>query len=106
MKMFSDLSPAEVERLSVFIEECGEAIQAATKVLRHGWDSYDPTATADKRLSNRHALEKEIGHIDNAVGLLSRSGDIDASAYMAASQAKRETIWKWLHHNPPEKERT
>lgn len=97
---FNKLSPAEVERLSLFIEECGEAIHAATKVLRHGWDSTNPFDGGREKPTNRQSLEKEIGHIDNAVSILSQADDIDAKRYMAASKAKRETIARWLHHNP------
>lgn len=31
--------PTEAERLVVLMEECGEVIQACSKILRHGWKS-------------------------------------------------------------------
>ena len=34
---FNKLTPAQAERLAILIEECGEVIQAATKILRHGY---------------------------------------------------------------------
>jgi NTP pyrophosphatase (non-canonical NTP hydrolase) len=39
---FNKLTDAEAERLAMLIEECGEVIQAATKVLRHGYESFHP----------------------------------------------------------------
>lgn len=34
---FNGLSPAEVERLALLAEECGEVIQTVGKILRHGY---------------------------------------------------------------------
>lgn len=36
---FNQLKPSEAERLACLIEECGEVIQAAGKILRHGYKS-------------------------------------------------------------------
>lgn len=101
MRPFNSLSPAEAERLALLIEECGEVITAATKILRHGYESFNPLEPGRGRLSNREALEKEIGHVDHAIHLMLTGGDINATKYMAASNAKSKTISRWLHHNPP-----
>jgi len=42
-KHFNGLSPAEAERLALLAEECGEVVQAVCKVLRHGYESTNPT---------------------------------------------------------------
>ncbi len=55
---FNGLHPAEAERLALLIEECGEVVQAASKVLRHGYKSYDPTVRGGP--DNQEALAKEI----------------------------------------------
>jgi NTP pyrophosphatase (non-canonical NTP hydrolase) len=60
---FNQLSPAEAERLAFLIEECGEVIQAASKVLRHGYESFDPTIPIHERLTNRGALARELGDV-------------------------------------------
>jgi hypothetical protein len=37
MEYFNSLTPAELERLSLLLEELGEAQQAIGKILRHGY---------------------------------------------------------------------
>ena len=37
------LGAAELERLAFLAEECAEAIQVVAKIVRHGWESRDPT---------------------------------------------------------------
>lgn len=54
---FNKLTPAQAERLAMLIEECGEVIQIAGKVLRHGYDSYHPDNPA---VSNRELLGREL----------------------------------------------
>lgn len=40
---FNRLTPGQLERLAVLVEECGEAIQAVGKIMRRGWttDNYN-----------------------------------------------------------------
>ena len=42
---FNGLSESEQERLSILIEECGEVVQAACKILRHGYESFNQTVS-------------------------------------------------------------
>lgn len=53
-----ELTNAERERLVMLMEECGELIQATSKVLRHGWESYHPAET-DMTKDNLAAFLKE-----------------------------------------------
>lgn len=46
---FNRLTPAEAERLALLAEECGEAIQAIGKILRHGYESNHPEFTETNR---------------------------------------------------------
>ena len=39
---FHGLSPAEAERLYVLAEECAEVVVVVNKILRHGYESYNP----------------------------------------------------------------
>lgn len=55
---FHRLSPAEHERLVMLWEEANEVGQACAKILRHGYESYNPDAPQDG--SNREQLRKEI----------------------------------------------
>lgn len=53
---FNRLRESELERLAILAEECGEVIQVINKIIRHGYDSCDPTM-ADM-IKNRQLLEK------------------------------------------------
>jgi hypothetical protein len=53
------LTPAQLERLAFLSEELGEAQQAIGKIVRHGYDSYNPLVLTNS--NNREDLEKEIG---------------------------------------------
>ena len=93
---FNQLSEAEVERLALVIEECGEVIQAASKVLRHGYDLGHP----EQATSNREDLAVEIGHLYFATGLLIRARDISRSRHvMPSNERKERTVQEWLHHD-------
>jgi hypothetical protein len=94
---FNQLTPGEDERLALFIEECGEAIHAAAKILRHGFGSVDPTLPPEERTTNRSALAKEMGDIRASMEILFRT-DIDRSLVEWAMDDKLSTVSKWLHH--------
>lgn len=61
---FNKLTPAEHERLSLLFGECGEVIQAISKIMRHGYES------GWNGNNNRADLEKEISHVQNAIEML------------------------------------
>lgn len=77
------LSPAEIERLAWLLEELGEAQQAIGKIMRHGWNSKDPTNPHHK--GNRHDLEVEMADVYAAISLMSNEGDISLLRVMAHS---------------------
>ncbi len=86
------LSPAEAERLALFIEECGEAIQAAGKILRHGYDSWE----------NRKDLEKEVADIFYSLRLMFASKDLSEIRVLVKEKTKAVKIVEYLHHQDPE----
>lgn len=92
---FSGLSLAEQERLHYLIEECGEVIQAATKVLRHGYESCHP----DGGPTNRDNLTKEIGQVFVATRMMFLRGDYDWDKSCQAQDDKYVELPKYLHHN-------
>ena len=94
-KHFNGLSPAEVERLALLIEECGEVTQAASKILRHGYESCHPASGID----NHTALESELGDLLFALGWLVGSGDIVRGRVDAAIRAKGDRVAPYLHHH-------
>lgn len=98
MKKFSNgLTPAEAERLALLVEECAEVQQIAMKILRHGYESYNPTIPNSP--TNRDDIQKEIGHLQFAIELMVDKDDIIQSHCIISKDNKQETIQKWLHHN-------
>jgi len=98
--MFNKLSDAQHERLAILSEELGEAQQAIGKILRHGYDSYDPTKATEDSLApdNRDNLEKELGDVAFAVDLLIENGDVNKYFIADRVLVKGEKIKPYLHH--------
>lgn len=92
------ITPAEYERLALLIEEASEVQKAAAKIMRHGWESRWPDARAK---SNRDRLAIEVGHLQHALRLMLRAGDIVGGRVMASDRAKTDCIGEWLHFNKP-----
>lgn len=59
--------------LGRFIEECGEALAAAGKTVRFGWDSWNPLIPASQRETNEEWLRREVDDLEAAIGRLRRS---------------------------------
>ncbi len=95
--MFSNLTDAAIERMSVLTEECGESVQIAGKVVRHGWLSYHPEDV--NKTVNRQLLEKELGDVLFAMRLLGSAGDISLMEVERHSREKAQRIGAYLHHN-------
>lgn len=92
------LTDAETERLALLSEELAESIQAVSKILRHGFESFNPTLPEDQQITNRDALEKELGHVAHAVRRMWEACDINAERIERAAIEKRQSIGRWLHH--------
>lgn len=104
---FPYVTKAQCERLDLLAEELCEVGQAIAKIKRHGFDSYnpyDPNVTSDKdgrmRPDNLDALQKEIGHVMNAVDLLVAFGDLVNLEITMGRIHKRAMFSKFLHHQP------
>lgn len=95
-KPFNDLTPAELERLSILAEEMGESLHIIGKILRHGMESYNPIS--DDRRTNRELLEKELGHVKHAIDRLTESNDLNIDRILTHAEEKRVSIKRWLHH--------
>lgn len=94
---FNGLTAAQAERLFLLLEERAESIQAAAKVLRHGYESFHPFRDGG---SNREELEKEEGDGCAAMDLLCKAGDLSVSSIVNASVNKSQSVQQWLHHQP------
>lgn len=96
MKHFNELTPAEAERLALLLEEMGEAQQIIGKILRHGYESYNPN---DMRgTPNRALLEKELGDVLAALDMMGQAKDIDPNQMDGHRQAKHLKVARYLHH--------
>lgn len=96
-KKFSNgLSDAELERLSILSEELGEAVQAVGKIMRHGYESYNPLKRGG--LSNREELEKELGDIRFIVNMMKKRDDLDEDSIELYCERKATKITPYLHH--------
>ena len=99
-KFSNGLSDSQVERLAILSEELGEAQQCIGKILRHGYESYNPISPTG--MTNREELEREVGDITFAIELLTRGVMKDLSKVAIAKRAaeKSVSIERWLHHQP------
>jgi hypothetical protein len=91
---FNKLTPAEAERLSLLLEEMGEAIQIIGKIQRHGYESHHP----DGGPANRELLETELGHVRHAMIRLCEERDLSKAQIHWYADKKSESVGKWLHH--------
>jgi NTP pyrophosphatase (non-canonical NTP hydrolase) len=85
-----DVTLAQAERLHVLVEEAGEVIQAATKILRHGWNANGH--------ENRIGLEHELGDLQWATGLLLKHDEVWQSSIDRFAADKPAKASRWLHH--------
>lgn len=91
---FNKLTPAEVERLALLSEECGEVIQAIGKILRHGYESCHP----DSSVTNRENLEREIGDAYAAMTILIENEDVRSAQIRTFRSLKLDRVGSYLHH--------
>lgn len=97
---FNLLTPAQLERLAILSEECGEVVQVIGKILRHGFDSASPVEVNATR--NRGLLEYEIGHVYHAIQRMLDAGDIQHGNVAFHQETKAERIGRYLHHQGEE----
>ena len=91
---YTQLSPAEIERLALLAEEAGEVVQAVGKILRRGYRRGHPRI---KGRTNRLHLEEELGNFLNAMSMMQFAGDISYYRVILAKQEKQRTVGKYLY---------
>jgi NTP pyrophosphatase (non-canonical NTP hydrolase) len=96
MKHFNQLGPAEAERLSLLLEECGEVIQIVGKIQRHGYESFNPNDAS--ATTNRALLERELGDLRHALSRMCFSGDVNEREIGKHQESKAKRIGPYLHH--------
>jgi len=97
--MSERVTEAERERLELLIEELGESIQAATKVLRFGYESRHPKRPEGE--TNRESLERELGDVRVAVVIMLDGRDLNEGRMAKHAMKKMETVRPFLIHQEP-----
>ena len=95
-KAFNDLGVREAEAIALVAEECGESVQAAMKILRHGMESYDPASTHGR--NNRQDLERELGQVLAAIDILIEQRIVFVEGLRDARREKLQSVAHYLHH--------
>ena len=96
MQHFNGLMPGELERLAYLNEELHEVGQIIGKILRHGYESYNPTVNEWPRTTNRQLLERELGDVMRAVAMLTKNGDVNEDSILKV--AEKGPPSKYMHH--------
>ncbi len=92
----NNLTPEQIERLAILIEECAEVQQIACKILRHGYESHNPMV--DDSPNNKRMLETEMGDLLFAIEWM-QGKDVDATNVRYGAIDKKHKIQRYLHHN-------
>jgi|ERR1044072_2799174 NTP pyrophosphatase (non-canonical NTP hydrolase) len=89
----TELTPAQIERLAVLMEECAEVQQVIGKILRHGLFSRHPMGGPP----NVDLLETELGDVVAAMRLLHAGDDIDIDMVNDHAPLKLFKLRKYTH---------
>ena len=93
---FNNLTPQQEEQLACLAEEAAEVVQCVTKILRHGYQSTDPTNP--QSLTNRADLEKELGNLMAVVWVLNQNNELNISRISNWRIDKLQTLGMYTHY--------
>jgi hypothetical protein len=88
------LTEAQIERLNCLQEECAEIVQAASKILRFGYENKHPRRPDGQ--TNREHLEEEIGNLTVILDFMVQGGDVEEEKIYVSAEEKKKTIGKYL----------
>lgn len=99
---YNKLTPAQIERLAMLAEECAEVIQVVGKILRHGYESSNPTIPQEHGVfipTNFGDLIKELEDIRGVVYGMIQAGDLPSDFFETETP---DEVWqrklRWTHH--------
>jgi NTP pyrophosphatase (non-canonical NTP hydrolase) len=79
-----NLSPPEIERLDLLVEECSEVIKAAQKIKRFGyWSTH-----GGSHPPNIDMLMEELGDLLATITMMERGGEVSREQIEVARQNK------------------
>lgn len=82
------VTPSEAEMLVRVMEECGELVQACSKVLRWGWVSTNPELPLEQQVTNYDAFTREakdLLHALHRIGVIDEQPVLNSAPDRAAS---------------------
>lgn len=94
---YSDLTYSQMERLHMLSEEAAEVIKASMKVLRHGYQNYNPDDSGNGKI-NRDDLERELGDLFGIAHHMQRHKDVDATLVGNHSNNKLGKSRPYMHY--------
>jgi len=97
MSNINNLSDAELERLSILMEEMAESQQMISKVIRFRYLSHHPKDI--NKITNKERLEEELGHVLNIINMICNSNDLDYETILKYKKIKENTIKSYLAYN-------
>lgn len=92
---YNNLSPAEIERLALLIEDAGKVVAVAGKAIREG---YRPPSM----YNNREELEEKLGNLGYAIHLMVANGDLCSEKMEESLDIREENISNYLHEQETE----
>lgn len=96
MAEFAKLTEGARERLEMLAEEAGEIVQAVTKILRHGYDSYNPNDPL--KITNKDNLELELADLLSISRRMIYEGDIEGDYEYLSTYDIWNSKTKFTHH--------
>jgi hypothetical protein len=94
---FGRLTHAQRERLEMLAEEAAEVVQACTKILRHGYSSYNPDVP--NHASNGDDLERELLDLWCVAERMMDYGDIRRLNFFDSAKRWVKKL-RYTHHQP------
>lgn len=94
---FGELTNAQRERLEMLAEEAAEVAKACTKILRHGYHSFNPEDP--NHASNGDDLERELLDLWCVAERMMDYGDIRRLNFFDSARKWAKKL-KYTHHQP------
>lgn len=88
------LTVAQRERLEMLIEEAAEIVKAGTKILRHGYDNYNPV---HKGPTNKFRLFIELEDLFCVYEAMMRAGDLPMIKFVGSAEVWKKKL-EWTRH--------
>lgn len=95
------VNKAQEEAIVLLMEECGEVIQACSKILRHGLGSTHPNSPLGP--TNQDYLNKEVGDLMTAIDISIEENVLIDSRICFSRSEKRRSVQQYLRYALKEK---